>query len=346
MVRIRLGWLAASLALVVGTAACKKDEKKSEPASPEKAVEKGDKPAAEKPAAPGASLPVNANADDLALLPVDAEAVIGLNFEQLQKSMLWKKFAEPKLMSGDVQQKLGAFKDKCGFDPFTAVKTVSIGVKDLGGVKPGGAMVVHGLDKTKVMACFAKEKAEKGSEFGKVDIDGDIVAVTKDGDKYAFTFTSDTTMLAVFGANADVAGVKAAASGSSALRTSPAFVEMYSKINTQDSLWLLVNGSSKAFDKVAQMGVKPKFVFGSINVTDGLTVDLRVRLDTPDQAAQLSGLAKGQIATAKAMFDKLEIGNEGPDVKVAVALSAQKLEALVKQVGGLVGGMAGGMGGP
>ncbi len=349
MVRIRhkLALLVAALALVVTTGACKKDEQKAPARNPEKSVEKADKTQAEKPAeTPGASrpMPANANASDLALLPVDAEVVVGLNFQQLQNSMLWKKFAEPKLMSGDVQKKLGEFKDKCGFDPMTAVQTMSLGLKGIGGngSKPEGAVVIHGPDKGKVMACFEKMKGEATKDGDKIEMDGGIIAITtKDGDKVGFTFINDTTMIGVIGANGTVSGVKTAAAGGSTLSTSASFVEMYSKINTSDSLWLLVNGNSKAFEKAAQMGFKPKAVFGSINVTDGLTVDLRMRLDTPEQATQIAGLAKGQAAQAKSMFDKLDIANEGADIKLSLALSSQKLESLVKQFGSMLGGMGG-----
>jgi hypothetical protein len=127
-------------------------------------------------------------------------------------------------------------------------------------------------------------------------------------------------------------------------------VEMYSKINTQDSLWMLMNGKSKAFDKAATMGFKLQAVFGSINVTDGLTLDFRMRVESPDQATTVANTFKSQAAGAASMFDKLDITNDGSDVKLAIALSNAKLQALIKQfapmLGGMGGGGMGGMGGP
>src|SRR5215470_8879064 len=98
MVRIRSGWLVAVALVSLGAASCKKDDNKDKPAEkttetkpPEKAP---DKPAeAAKPAA----IAVSANGDDLSLLPVDSEIVLGLNFAQLQQSALWKEYA-PKFM--------------------------------------------------------------------------------------------------------------------------------------------------------------------------------------------------------------------------------------------------------
>lgn len=355
MVRIRtvsvVGLLGlVSLGLVAG--ACKKDEKKTEAtgSGDTKPAEKSAEKPAEKPAgqtsAPS-TMVVNPNAGDLALLPVDSEIVMGLNFAQLQTSALWKRFVEPQMMKGDTQQKLAQFKDKCGFDPMAAMKSISIGLKGIGGTdKPDGVIVVHGPDKAQVFACLDKMKDEAAKDGSTIEKDGDVVNIkNKSGENFAFTYLNDDTLIGVIGANANTAGVKAAASGNSALKTSPAFVEMYSKINTADSLWLLMNGNSKAFDKAAAMGFKPKAVFGSVNVTDGLTVDLRVRLDTPDQAVQIANMAKGQVAQFVKMVDKLDIAADAADVKVNVALSTAKLEALIQQFAGMMGSMGGGGGG-
>jgi hypothetical protein len=95
--------------------------------------------------------------------------------------------------------------------------------------------------------------------------------------------------------------------------------------------------------------VKPKAVFGSVNVTDGLTVDMRIRLGSPDEATQLVTMAKGQTSNpqVKQMFDKLDVTSDGSDAKIAVAMSNQKLQQLMGLVGGMMGGLMGGaVGGP
>lgn len=337
MVRIRQGWLVAALALSVTAAACKKKEENkpaapangsAQPTTAEKGTDKTPTPAPA-PAA-GAS-------DDLSLLPVDSEVVMGLNFAQLQKSVLWKKIVEPQLMKSDVQQKLGKFKDTCGFDPFAAVQSISMGLKGVGADKPDGVIVVHGPEKGKVLPCLDKVKAEAEKEGTTVTVDDDVVSFKgKDGDTFAFTYVNDTTLVGVVGANATPAGVKAAAAGGSALKTSAAFVEMYGKIKSQDSLWMLMNGASKAFDQAAGLGFRPKAVFGSVNVTDGLTVDMNVRLDSPDKATQFASMMKQQAGQLAPMVDKLDITSDAADVKLAVAMSSQKLDALIQQFGALI----------
>jgi len=340
MVRTRIGWLAAIAALGLAAGACKKNENKGAGTGSATATTGGDKTSATPVAVAGG--------DDLALLPVDSELVMGLNFAQLQQSALWKQYS-PKIMekaAGD----LADFKADCGFDPMEAIKSVTFGMKGLGGDKPDGVIVVHGPDKAKSMACIEKEKAKAAAKGTEITVDGDVILIKdKSGEPTAFTFINDNTMVGVIGANATKDGVLAAAKGGSTLKTSPAFVEMYSKINTKDSIWGLANGNSPAFAKMGAMGLKPKAIFGSINVTDGLTLDMRIRTEKPDDAKGFVATMQGQINNpqVKQMFDKLEVTQDGSDVKISVALSNQKLQQLTQMLGGMMGGMMGGsMGGP
>ncbi len=333
MTRINTLFATVVASGLVLAGACKKDEKKADPAAstttsdPKMAEKPADKPA-DKPAV----APIGSVGDELSLLPVDSEAVMGINFE-------------PQMMKGDFPSKLAQFKTKCGFDPMAAIKSLAIGMKGVGGDNPDGVVVVHGAGKKESLDCFEKMKDEAAKSGDEIKRDGDVVLVkSKKGETVAITFVNDTTAVAVVGPNANKDGVLKAAQGGSALKSSPAFVEMYGKINTQASLWMLVNGNAKVFDKAAQMGVKPKAVFGSVNVTDGLSVDVRMRLESADQATQMANAFQGQLAAFKSMVDKLDVGNDGADVKVSVAMSQQKLEALVKNLGAMFGGR-GGMGG-
>ena len=338
MIRIRTGWLVAALALSTTAGACKKSENK--PASTATTTTPGAKAGT---VAAGGAAPATATAaagDDLGLLPADSEMVMGLNFASLQKSPLWKKFVEPQLLKDDAQKKLTEFKDKCGFDPMSAVTSISLGMKGVGADKPDGVIVVHGPDKGKVLACIDKMKDEAAKEGTTLTNDNGVVTVkSKDGETMAFTYVNDTTLIGVIGPNSSPASVVAAAKGGSALKTSPAFVEMYGKIKTGDSMWMLMNGNSPMFEQAAAIGVKPKAVFGSVNVSDGLALDLRVRLETPEQATQLAGMAKGQVGQFAKMVDTLDIAADAADVKVNVVVSLAKLEALISQFGGMLGGM-------
>ena len=348
MVRIRSGWVVALVASGLVATACKKNDDKGN-ASADKTAEgksgvapaTGDKPAL---ATGGVS---GAVGDDLALLPVDSEAVIGINFSQLQQSALWKQYVAPKIATAPGMDK---FKALCGFDPLTSLKSISIGMKNLGGGgDPTGAIVVHGYDKSKAMSCFDKDGVSDVEKDGsKVSIDGDVVMITdKSGKQFGFTFVNDTTALAVLGPDATSKdGIKKIAGGGGALKTSPTFVEMFQKINTNDSVWMVLNGSSPAFAKASAMGIKMKALFGSVNVSDGLAVNFRLRLGSPDEATNMVAMAKGQLAQAKQFFDKIDVTSDGADVKFDFAMSKEKLQSMVGMMAGMMGGMmGGGMGG-
>lgn len=342
MARIRTGWLVAVAALSLGLGACKKNENKKDQSAAQGGAGDKTNPITGTPAISGV-----AAGDDLSLLPADSEMVMGLNFAQLQQSALWKQFS-PKLME-KAASGLAEFKAACGFDPMEAIKSVSMGLKGVGNDTPDGSVVIHGLDKSKSMACIDKAKAEAAKKGSEITVDGDVFTVKdKNGQLTAWTFVNSDTLLGVVGPNANKDTLVAAAKGGSTLKTSQTFLDMYSKINTKDSLWLLVNGNAPFMAKAAQAGVKPKAVFGSINVTDGLTVDLRIRLGSPDEATQLVNMAKGQTSSpqVKQMFDKLDVTSEASDAKISIAMSQAKLNQMVQMVGGMMGGMmGGGMGG-
>jgi hypothetical protein len=131
--------------------------------------------------------------------------------------------------------------------------------------------------------------------------------------------------------------VKAASAGNGAMPTSPAFVEMYGKINVHDSVWGVVNGSSPGIQKLG-MPIAFKAMFGSVNVTDGVTVDGRMRLGSPDEATQLVNAGRGQLGQLKAFVDKVELSSEGPDVKLSVAANADQVRNMASMVGAMGGG--------
>ncbi len=342
MVRTRTGWLVAVVALGLSAGACKKKEDKAAGTTDNKITEKAGEAAKDVMQA----VTYGAVGDDLSLLPADSEIVLGLNFAQLQQSALWKQFS-PKLME-KAAAGLNEFKAACGFDPLEAVKSVSAGMKTVGDDKADGVVVVHGPDKGKVMGCLPKAKEEAAKKGGDVTIDGDVFTVkSKTGELSSWTFVNGDTLVGSVGPGSSKDVLLAATKGSSTLKTSAAFIDMYSKINAKESLWFLVNGNAPFMAKAAQAGVKPKAVFGSMNVTDGLTLDMRIRLATADEATQLVTMAKGQTSSpqVKQMFDKLDVSADGADAKIALAMSNQKLQQLIGMVGGMMGGMMGGAGG-
>lgn len=263
--------------------------------------------------------------EDLALLPLDSELVAGINFNVLKASKIWKDFVAPKLIEN--MTRVAEFKTKCGFDPLDTVVSVSASVKNLGGSgRPDIAVVVHGPDKAKVMNCLVQMKEKAEADGGSITIDGDTAVLTaKNNQSVAMTFVNDNTMV-VMGPNGSKDSVKALAAGGSALKSSPKFVEMYGKINSGATIWGLANGEMKLLKAFPL--AKILAVYGSLNVDDGLTADMRVRLETPESAKSLSDLANSQAKQAAGMVDSYEITVEDSDVHLKSTASLSKIMAL------------------
>lgn len=326
MVRIRQRWSLVLLGLLVGVgfAACKKD---STGGSSDKSSEASG-------GGPGG---------DLALLPAESEVVIGMNLGQVQQSGLWKQFVEPRLAAGGSQQQMmNEFKAKCGADPMKMVSSVTVGIRGFSD-KPSAVAVLHGLDKAKLLDCLDKTKADIAKNGGEVTRDGDVLLYKSDrSDPVAVLFTSDSTAVAVAGPNASAAAVKAVVAGGSSLKSSAPFLEMYKKLKTTDSIWGLASG--KVMDRIP-LGLKVTAAYGSINVTDGLAVDTRLRFDKPEAATQAADMANSQTkALVPQYVDKAEATADGTELHVSVAVSGQKLPGLIPILTMAVAGLSG-MGG-
>ena len=277
---------------------------------------------------------------DLALLPIDSEAVIGVDFAQLQQSELWKQYVVPRI--GTIPG-LDKFHEVCGFDPLGPLKTITMGLSNLGD-KATGRVVLHGYDRKQAMSCFDKNVGNAEKDGSKITIDGEVARVTSsDGQHVAFAFVDDATALVIIGPDAErldkIQQIAAATDGG--LEASAGFKELYGAIDTHQSMWLLVNGNSQAFQKSAPVGLHMKAFFGSMNVTSGLAADVRVRVGSPDEASNFTSMAKAQLDQLKSYFDKLDVVAEAADIHVSAAMT----DAQIKQMLALFGAAAAGGGG-
>jgi hypothetical protein len=326
MVRIRQRWSLVLLGLVlgVGFVACKKDG----------SAGSGDKSSEASGGGPGG---------DLALLPADSEVVIGVNVGQLQQSGLWKQFFEPKLAAFGGKQAMDEFKAKCGADPMKTISSITVGVRGFSD-KPSVVAVARGLDKAKLLDCLDKHKDEIAKDGGEVTRDGDVVLFKSDRSQpVAVQFTSDSTAVAVVGSNATAAGVKAVIGGGSSMKSVAPFLEMYKKVKTGDSIWGIAFG--KVLERIP-FGLAITAAYGSVNVTDNLAVDTRVRFDKPEAATQAAEMANLQAKQFTPQYvDKAESTADGNELHTSVAISAQKLPDLIPMFGLVAATIRGGMGG-
>jgi RNA polymerase sigma factor (sigma-70 family) len=272
---------------------------------------------------------------DLALLPSDADAVIGLNFTQIRGSALWQRFIAPMLAGNDDLQK---FQAQCGFDLLGSLGSVSIGLKNLGSDdNVSGVIVIHGFDKAKSMSCFDKERlvTDPAGDDAHLTIDGDVILVGGPGnyDHAAFTFINDSTALVVLGpAAATRQSVEQVAAGGGTLVTSSAFAETLQYVNTDDSLWLMLSDTSPlvktANEQIAKYTpIQVGTTYIAVNVTDSLALDAGFRLGSPATVTSLVAAIQAKLAanSVAQYFDQLDVAADGSDLIVSVAMSGDQL---------------------
>jgi len=279
-----------------------------------------------------------AKRDDLSLLPIDSEIVLGVNVAQLQASSLWQRLLAPRFLGGEVGRGMAELKRLCNIDPLAEATTVSAGVKSITSSTPNMVFVVRGLARSKVTACLANPTvvADLHNEGLEVKRDGEALVLQepRSPTALALEFLDDTTLVAMAGTRASRAGLDALVASQTSLRSSPAFAALYDKIDTHASVWGLANGNSDLLGMLAgELGTRPKALFGSLNVTDRIDVDLRMRLDVPDAASQFAAGLQQQATVVKAFVDRIDVTSEGTDVRLALSLSEQKLSALTQMKG-------------
>jgi len=285
---------------------------------------------------------------DLALLPADADAVIGLNFAQARESQLWKRFVAPQLAKNEGIKEFTAL---CGFDPLTSLGSVSLGFKGLGNDNgpPNGTIVIHGFEKTKAMTCFDQHGVADAEKVGvKFNISDGIVLITHDDQHAAFTFVDDTTAIVVFGPAAETKeSVQRIAAGTGTLATSSTYAETLQYVNTDDTMWVMLGNTSPIIANMNQQIAKytPTTLGGlyvAVNVNDNLAVDAGMRLGSPQAVDTMVSVVKAQLAAEPAhtmvqkFFDQLDVAADGSDLILSFALSGEQIEKLLDSGDGQV----------
>lgn len=288
--------------------------------------------------APALELRPGSAADDLAMVPIDSDMVIGLDVRRIIASAIWQQRIAPKVlpMMGSATT---PFHVACGYDPLEVMTTLTMGVKHAGTDAVEIVAIIHGVPRDKTLACLPALEQEAIKDGGTTRRDGDVLMVTmKDGKLGALEMIGDSTMLVLVGPSASKEAITAIARSRNGVAMSPAFGEMYRKVHPGASMWLLVNGTASMLAN-AGFPARPKGMFGSLDVTDRLELALAFRMGSPAEATSLAGIAQNQTNSPQVqqMFDRLEVAAHQEDVDIRVSLGDAKLQALIAMVGPLLG---------
>lgn len=287
-----------------------------------------------RPAGPAGKPPAAAVvADELAFIPADAEIVMGIDPQQVLASPVWRQY-EPQIMAA-IGDRLQALRTACGYDPLAALRGVTAGRRSTPGTPDDFVIVLRGLDRERTLACIGRALGQQ-----KVVIEGGIVTVPsseRDGPAAVMAFADATTLVMA----PSRPKLDAALASGAPLRQSRAFAELWSLVDANQTLWLIANGASSAFDTLTSMGLRPRAALGSLSVASGFALSGRLRFGTPEEAAQLATAAQGQLGGLQGMVDKIEVSATGVDMTVSLSMTMAQVDSIARMMLGMWGGSLG-----
>ena len=285
------------------------------------------------PAEPQRARPTHARTalDPLGFLPIDAEAVAYLDVTQFRQSTLWTRL-EPRLLE-KAASTIDEFRNVCGFDPMPLVQTIAIAMRGIETPELAAVLVVRGVPRAQMMPCIQKAVA-RDPKTGAIR-DG-IVTVhgAPNEPPVVFTYVDGRTVVMVTGHGASQTALRHVLDRGAPLRTSPAFMDMFGRVDTRRTGWFFLNGSARMFDSARfPTGFRPRAMFGSADATSGLAAKLVMRMPQPADAQNLVGMVQGQLAALRSLVAKLDVVAEDADVVIDLALTDDQLAMIAGLLG-------------
>lgn len=294
---------------------------------------------APQPATPANQAPApdyRATADDvLGFLPADSDVVIGVDMIAARGSMLWHQFAPQieALVREGVEQVGGL----CGPDSMGTIERIAFGFKLQPNDQVHGVFVIRGVDEKTALGC-AVEESKKSGRTPRLDrgvLSEDVP--DRPNLRVAMTVVGSTLVMQI-GPGASYDTMQKVLAGGAPLRTgSPIFMQLFERRERGAALWGMANGGAAMFADLAQMGMRPKSIDGTLLVSDRLTFALRAAMTSPDAAGRLAAELDKVKGPASAMVERFDARVQGATVAIDVAITEPQLRGLIDMLGGALG---------
>jgi hypothetical protein len=286
-----------------------------------------------------------AASDSMSNLPKDATMVVGINFDKIRSSDLYKEF------QGDIQKQigkeLGELKEKCGIDILADLKsmTMSIG-KNPNDEKDTFFAVTGSFTKDKVHKCMEDLKA-KGEKVEFKD-EGKLTAYTIEGETAYVMWAGDNTVITSPGAkSADV--MKKITDGGGSVKDNADVMAMVGKADTGAMVWMAggIPNDPNMEASFGMMGGKPKGLYLSIDLPGSLDANIGMAFADEATATKAEEALGKQIEEVKgqpmvgAYLKDLKMERAGTDVKLGIKLSKEDVTTIVTMAKSMMGGMGG-----
>lgn len=259
--------------------------------------------------------------DVLGFLPVDSEIVVAIDARQIRGSQIWAA-VEPhidKIMGADLEE----VRTACGFDPLKTVERISIGLRSYD-KNVAGVFVVHGVG-AGMMGCVK-------TRFGK---GGDVteergVAITKSGEHEQVAWTViGSTLIVEIEPQVSHDSLQAILASGSPLRSSKAFMAMFDQLEHGASMWGIANGRSHLFDELDSEGARPATAWGTLNITDHISLAGHATFADEPAAAKVKTLLQHAFGQAGNFIEHAEASAEKNRLSVTISIAGAQVQQLL-----------------
>ena len=267
--------------------------------------------------------------DVLAFIPKESDIVVGADLSRLRASPLWASQIEP-LITNNGGDEIAKIRSTCGFDPLVAVSHVAFGSQKLAAHNEA-TVVARGIDPQRALDCVAKLVPQREM----VSRDGDTLVIAEQGEsvQVALSPLGRSAVLGVLAPGANRGLTTSRVQNGAPLRASPTFVDMYSRLDPGASVWFIANGAAPTLQALGGMGVNPRFVDGSVTVTDRYVAVIRVTFKTPDEANNIVTMSKSMAGQVRAMVETFEVRAEGPVARFDIVMTSAQAQTVLGMMG-------------
>lgn len=291
-----------------------------------------------------------AERDDLALIPEQAGILIGLNVATLRGSLLWKKVQSFSPQLPETTKSIQDFITECSFDPFTQIESLVTAFPADTTSRDYVAVARGTYNQSKLLECIKKRQPD--GALSSTSYQGTTLYRHTQTDTY-FAFLDERT--AVAGSLPWVQKSVTLAQTSDhkqSLRLAAPFKPILDRLQAKEMVWFGATVPGVTRDKFRgdpRMGWAGtmKSLVGWLNFSTGLKADLKVDMDSAEDAAQLRTRLVSQIADARknprvmlagltAYLDGMSVETKENVFSLQINYSANQFDDLVDRVVGLL----------
>ena len=304
--------------------------------------------------------------EDLALVPQDAEMVVGINLAKMRGTPMWKKFMDLALTQEKAKKDYEDFNKSCvDVGAAEGPETIFVALPQATGPSKDGAVLIHlktAFDDAKMAKCADYIAGKSGEKTQTSDYNGKKIYNGGGAEKGGVTLLDGKTLALGSGAWLHKVIDLAAGKEQASAQKNEALAALVKRAKTSDAIWGvgLVPQAARDMLKMNPMMAPMtslKAVIGSMDFASGLTVDVNMDTGSDADAKAMNELTTKQLLEAKkspqvmmlgvaSMLEPIKTDAKGPTFHVAVAYNQQQVDDMIARVQGLIKGFGAAMGGP